>query len=167
MVTFAARIRSMHSTTALLKSWRHRKRATHGTDWFQGTADAVRKNLPYIEQYGIDYVLILSGDQLYRMDFEKLIETHIEPRRMSRSPVVRSIARRRRPLESCDSMTPVASPGFWKSRRPREIRNGAHGSGMDRCPGSSEPGSRLYGQPGYLRLQSRNAGRSVEQNELP
>lgn len=51
--------------------------ATHGTDWFQGTADAVRKNLPYIEQYGIDYVLILSGDQLYRMDFEKLIETHI------------------------------------------------------------------------------------------
>ncbi len=45
-------------------------------DWFQGTADAVRKNLDYIEQNGIDYVLILSGDQLYRMDYRQLIETH-------------------------------------------------------------------------------------------
>ena len=45
-------------------------------DWFQGTADAVRKNLDYIEQDGIDYVLILSGDQLYRMDYRQLIETH-------------------------------------------------------------------------------------------
>lgn len=48
-----------------------------GTDWYQGTADAVRKNLRYIEQYGIDYVLVLSGDQLYRMDYSKLIETHV------------------------------------------------------------------------------------------
>ena len=38
-------------------------------DWYQGTADAVRQNLRYIEQPGIDYVLILSGDQLYRMDY--------------------------------------------------------------------------------------------------
>ena len=44
--------------------------------WFQGTADAVRKNLNYIEQTGIDYVLILSGDQLYRMDYGELIHTH-------------------------------------------------------------------------------------------
>ena len=41
---------------------------TEGADWFEGTADAVRKNLRYIENRGIDYVLILSGDQLYRMD---------------------------------------------------------------------------------------------------
>ena len=45
-------------------------------DWFQGTADAVRKNLNYIEQHGIDYVLVLSGDQLYRMDYRELIRTH-------------------------------------------------------------------------------------------
>jgi glucose-1-phosphate adenylyltransferase len=51
-----------------------------GSDWYQGTADAVRKNLSYIEQYGIDYVLILSGDQLYRMDFAQLLETHIASR---------------------------------------------------------------------------------------
>jgi glucose-1-phosphate adenylyltransferase len=45
-------------------------------DWYQGTADAVRKNLVYFNQPNIDYVVILSGDQLYRMNYEELIETH-------------------------------------------------------------------------------------------
>ena len=48
-----------------------------GSDWYQGTADAVRKNLVYFNQSDIDYVVILSGDQLYRMDYDKLIQTHI------------------------------------------------------------------------------------------
>ncbi len=39
------------------------------SDWYQGTADAVRQNLRYLQQPGIDYVLILSGDQLYRMNY--------------------------------------------------------------------------------------------------
>ncbi len=47
-------------------------------NWYQGTADAVRQNMNYISQRDIDYVLILSGDQLYRMDFQKMIETHIK-----------------------------------------------------------------------------------------
>ncbi|MDR1385008.1 MAG: glucose-1-phosphate adenylyltransferase [Planctomycetaceae bacterium] len=46
--------------------------------WYQGTADAVRKNLSYIEHRDIDYVLILSGDQLYRMDFEHMLKTHLD-----------------------------------------------------------------------------------------
>lgn len=45
-------------------------------DWYQGTADAVRKNLRYIQQPSIDYVLILSGDQLYRMDYAEMLATH-------------------------------------------------------------------------------------------
>ncbi|MCA9140627.1 MAG: NTP transferase domain-containing protein, partial [Planctomycetales bacterium] len=49
-----------------------------GTDWYQGTADAVRKNLRYIDQRGIEHVLILSGDQLYRMDFRDMMQTHID-----------------------------------------------------------------------------------------
>ncbi len=44
--------------------------------WYQGTADAVRQNFGFIRQRGVEYVLILSGDQLYQMDFEKMIETH-------------------------------------------------------------------------------------------
>ena len=47
-------------------------------DWYQGTADAVRKQLRYIQQPGIDYVVILSGDQLYRMDYRDMLRTHIE-----------------------------------------------------------------------------------------
>jgi len=49
-----------------------------GTDWYQGTADAVRKNIRYLQQPGVEYVLILSGDQLYRMDFGEMIQTHRE-----------------------------------------------------------------------------------------
>jgi glucose-1-phosphate adenylyltransferase len=47
-------------------------------DWYQGTADAVRQNLRYIEQPGIEYVLILSGDQLYRMSFQDMLLTHLQ-----------------------------------------------------------------------------------------
>lgn len=47
-----------------------------GADWYQGTADAVRKQLRYLQQSDVDYVLILSGDQLYRMNFEDMIATH-------------------------------------------------------------------------------------------
>jgi glucose-1-phosphate adenylyltransferase len=48
------------------------------TNWYQGTADAVRQNLRYVEQPGVEYVLILSGDQLYRMNFQDMMLTHIE-----------------------------------------------------------------------------------------
>jgi glucose-1-phosphate adenylyltransferase len=44
--------------------------------WYQGTADAVRQNLAYIQREECEEVLVLSGDQLYRMDFRAMIETH-------------------------------------------------------------------------------------------
>jgi len=46
--------------------------------WYQGTADAVRRNIPYFTESNDDMVLILSGDQLYRMDFQEMIRTHVE-----------------------------------------------------------------------------------------
>ena len=48
-----------------------------GEDWYQGTADAVRRNMHHFEAFDGDYFLILSGDQLYRMDFREVIEQHI------------------------------------------------------------------------------------------
>jgi glucose-1-phosphate adenylyltransferase len=45
-------------------------------DWYQGTADAVRQNLRVLQQPGIEYVLILSGDQLYRMNYLDMLVTH-------------------------------------------------------------------------------------------
>jgi glucose-1-phosphate adenylyltransferase len=44
--------------------------------WFQGTADAVRQTLRHILNYNVKYIAILSGDQLYRLDFRKVMEQH-------------------------------------------------------------------------------------------
>ena len=46
------------------------------TDWYQGTADAVRQNLLHIDSYSHRLVLILSGDQLYRMNYHTILEQH-------------------------------------------------------------------------------------------
>ena len=46
--------------------------------WFQGTADAVRQSLHHLATHEFEYVLILSGDQLYQMDFEEMIQKHID-----------------------------------------------------------------------------------------
>jgi glucose-1-phosphate adenylyltransferase len=48
-----------------------------GSQWYQGTADAVRQNMRYLLERPFDYYLILSGDQLYRMDFRALLHQHI------------------------------------------------------------------------------------------
>jgi glucose-1-phosphate adenylyltransferase len=47
------------------------------TSWYEGTADAVRKNLMHFLNHEFDYLLILSGDQLYRMNFEEVIAQHL------------------------------------------------------------------------------------------
>lgn len=44
--------------------------------WFEGTADAVRQGLRHIEPFASDFILILSGDQLYQMDFNKMLDNH-------------------------------------------------------------------------------------------
>jgi len=44
--------------------------------WFQGTADAVRQSLGHLVQHQCDYILILSGDQLYQMDFGEMVRSH-------------------------------------------------------------------------------------------
>jgi len=48
--------------------------------WFQGTADAVRQSLHHLSVHEFDYVLILSGDQLYQLDFKDMVEKHIKSR---------------------------------------------------------------------------------------
>jgi len=48
------------------------------TDWYQGTADAVRQNIDYLLETPADYFLILSGDQLYHMQFEDMVRQAIE-----------------------------------------------------------------------------------------
>lgn len=46
------------------------------SDWYHGTADAVRRNIDYLTHNWADEVVILSGDHIYRMDFDAMIEYH-------------------------------------------------------------------------------------------
>jgi len=65
-------------------------------DWFQGTADAVRKHLLHIRLRGLKHFLILSGDQLYRMDYRTMLDTHLSKEAditVSALPVERKSAR--------------------------------------------------------------------------
>ena len=47
-----------------------------GSDWYTGTANAIYQNLEYMETYNPEYVLILSGDHIYKMDYEVMLEYH-------------------------------------------------------------------------------------------
>lgn len=49
-----------------------------GSDWYTGTANAICQNIPFIERYDPDYVLILSGDHIYKMDYSQMLQAHKE-----------------------------------------------------------------------------------------
>ena len=49
-----------------------------GSDWYKGTANAIYQNIPFIERYNPDYVVVLSGDHIYKMDYSKMIQYHKE-----------------------------------------------------------------------------------------
>lgn len=47
-----------------------------GADWYKGTANAIYQNIPFIERYDPEYVLVLSGDHIYKMDYSKMLDQH-------------------------------------------------------------------------------------------
>ena len=49
---------------------------SRGADWYKGTANAIYQNLAFIERYDPEYVLVLSGDHIYKMDYSQMIEAH-------------------------------------------------------------------------------------------
>ncbi|RFU66526.1 glucose-1-phosphate adenylyltransferase [Bacillus sp. V59.32b] len=50
----------------------------NGGQWYEGTANAVYQNIHFVDQYDPEYVVIISGDHIYKMDYNKLLEFHIE-----------------------------------------------------------------------------------------
>ncbi|MBQ9112326.1 MAG: glucose-1-phosphate adenylyltransferase [Clostridia bacterium] len=48
----------------------------NGADWYKGTANAIYQNLQFIDRYDPEYVLILSGDHIYKMDYDKMLDHH-------------------------------------------------------------------------------------------
>lgn len=55
-----------------------RERGEVGATWYAGTADAIYQNISFIDQYDPEYVLILSGDHIYKMDYDKMLDYHKE-----------------------------------------------------------------------------------------
>src|SRR6201991_3151194 len=50
------------------------------TEWYAGTADAVYQNIDIIESYGVKYIVILAGDHVYKMDYELMLQQHVDQR---------------------------------------------------------------------------------------
>ncbi|MEE1172802.1 MAG: glucose-1-phosphate adenylyltransferase [Ruminococcus sp.] len=62
----------MHSGVNCLSPYQ----AIKGADWYSGTANAIFQNINYIERYDPEYVVILSGDHIYKMDYNKMLDFH-------------------------------------------------------------------------------------------
>ena len=52
--------------------------SVNGASWYEGTANAIYQNMPFIERYDPEYVLILSGDHIYKMDYARMLEEHVQ-----------------------------------------------------------------------------------------
>lgn len=50
----------------------------HGSDWYKGTANAIYQNIAFIDRFGPKYVLVLSGDHVYKMDYNQMIRQHVQ-----------------------------------------------------------------------------------------
>ena len=64
----------MHSGVNCLSPYQ----AVDGADWYSGTANAIFQNINYIDRYDPEYVVVLSGDHIYKMDYNKMLEYHKE-----------------------------------------------------------------------------------------
>ena len=65
---------SMNSGVQVLPPYQR----SRGADWYKGTANAIYQNMNYIDRYDPDYVVVLSGDHIYKMDYNKMLEYHKE-----------------------------------------------------------------------------------------
>ncbi|WP_322181428.1 glucose-1-phosphate adenylyltransferase [Neglectibacter caecimuris] len=63
---------SMNAGVHVLPPYQKSKKS----DWYKGTANAIFQNIPFIERYNPDYVVVLSGDHIYKMDYSKMISFH-------------------------------------------------------------------------------------------
>ena len=109
-------------------------------DWYRGTADAVYQNLDILRRHEPDYVLILAGDHVYKMDYGKMLAEHVWRAARHVDRLRRGAGRRcPRAWAWCRSTPPGASSGSRRNRRsPR------------RMPGRPGHGAREHG---HLRVQ--------------
>ena len=131
--------------------------------WYQGTADAVRRNIPYFTESNYDLVLILSGDQLYRMDFQDMIRTHLENKAavtIAALPVAEPEAK------ACGIMKIQADGRVVdfeeKPKTPEKLGRRPNRAGLAGTAGLERGRPPLPRQHGHLSLQSLAPGRSAQ-----
>ena len=134
--------------------------------WYQGTADAVRRNIPYFTESAYDLVLILSGDQLYRMDFQDMIRTHLENKA---AVTIAALPVAEQEAMSCGIMKIQADGRVHdfeeKPKTPEKLERVRTDPNLAGAAGLESRRPALPGQHGHLPVQSQPAGRpaAVEQ----
>ena len=109
-----------------------------GGAWYEGTADAVTQNIDYIEQNDSEYVLILSGDQLYRMDYGEMLACHKEHN------ADLTIAVMPVPWEEASRFGIITVDDDGRLQEDAFDQHSTHDFGKDVIPRLLEDGKRLY-----------------------
>ena len=130
------------------------------SDWFQGTADAVRQAARHFSGYDADYYLILAGDHLYRMDFAELHRVaHREPRRHHDRRAAGHAGRRDRRWASSGSTIAGRSPASRRSRTPTRLAEMGSSTPRGSPAGGMTRGQAVRRVDGHLRLLARRPAR--------
>jgi len=158
----------MHGGVTLLQPYVGRQ----DSDWYQGTADAVCQNLDWVEHYNSDHLLVLSGDHIYRMNYELLLRFHeqheadltitaiqVKPEEVSRFGILtvdeeqRVVDFQEKPQQATSIL---ASTGIYAFRTPVLLRwlrqdakdqDSTHDFGADIIPNMLADGARLCVYP--------------------
>lgn len=137
------------------------------TDWYQGTADAVRKNLSFITEIETEYTIILSGDHLYRMDYRSFLNHHIQNRAditVAVKPVSRSEASQFGILQTDDRCRMVR---FVEKPGP-EVLDGLQSPGMpDTTPFLASMGIYIFATKTLLKILEQNPSDDFGKHIIP
>lgn len=91
-----------------------------GAVWYKGTANAIYQNMGFVDLYDPEYVLVLSGDHIYKMDYSDMLRRHKAPAPPAPSPLWRCHGRRPAASASCPWTATTISRSLPKS--PRSLR---------------------------------------------
>ena len=144
----------MHSGVNCLSPYQ----AIKGADWYSGTANAIYQNINYIERYDPDYVVILSGDHIYKMDYNKMLEYHKEKNAACTIAVI-DVPLEEKPEHPKSTNASMGIYIFsWKELRKYltedEVKEGSsHDFGKDVLPTMLAAGERMFAYPfeGYWK----------------
>ena len=146
----------MHSGVNCLSPYQ----AVDGADWYSGTANAIYQNINYIERYNPEYVVILSGDHIYKMDYNKMLEYHKEKNAACTIAVIDvSLEEASRfgilnTNEDGSIYEFEEKPAHPKSTTEDEFKEGSsHDFGKDVLPAMLDAGERMFAYPfeGYWK----------------